>query len=89
MQMCVDFMYHNKACLKYSYPYPEIEQKLESLGGFRWKCFLDTYKGYHQVKMAIEDEDKTTFQTEKGTFCNTKILIELRNAGVHISEIGG
>ena len=58
MRMCVDFTDLNKACLKDSYPLPEIEQKIESLGGFKWKSFLDAYKGYHQVRMEKSDEDK-------------------------------
>ncbi|GJY94690.1 hypothetical protein Tco_0511051 [Tanacetum coccineum] len=47
------------------YPPPEIDQKIESLDGFRYKFFLDAYKGYHQIRMAEEDEEKTTFYMEK------------------------
>ena len=79
--MCVDFADLNKACPKDSYPLPEIEQKIESLGGFKWKSFLDAYKGYHQVQMAKSDEDKTAFHTEKGTYCYIKMPFGLRNAG--------
>ena len=81
MRMCVDFKDLNKACPKDSYPLPEIEQKIESLGGYKWKSFLDAYKGYHQVQMAKEDEGKTAFHTEKGTFCYIKMPFGLRNAG--------
>ncbi|XP_071695423.1 uncharacterized protein [Rutidosis leptorrhynchoides] len=45
--MCVDFKHINKACPKDNYPLPEIDWKVESLAGFRFKCFLDVYKGYH------------------------------------------
>nr|KAJ0214088.1 hypothetical protein LSAT_V11C400203700 [Lactuca sativa] len=79
--MYVDFTDLNKACPKDNYPLPEIEQKIESLGGYRWKSFLDTYKGYHQVKMTKVDEDKKPFHTEKGTFCYTKMPFELRSIG--------
>ncbi|GJU38164.1 reverse transcriptase domain-containing protein [Tanacetum coccineum] len=34
-------------------------------GGVSLKCFLDAYKGYHQVQMAEEDEEKTTFYTDQ------------------------
>lgn len=37
--------------------------------------------GYHQILMAEDDEDITTFDTKKGTFCYTKIPFRLRNAG--------
>ncbi|GJX31178.1 reverse transcriptase domain-containing protein [Tanacetum coccineum] len=60
-RMCVDFADINKACPKDCYPLPEIDYKVESLSGFRLKCFLDAYKGYHLIQMAIEDEDKIAF----------------------------
>ncbi|GJR80080.1 reverse transcriptase domain-containing protein [Tanacetum coccineum] len=59
-RMCVDFKDLNKACPKDGYPLPEIDWKVESLCGFPFKCFLDAYKGYHQIQMAEEDEEKTT-----------------------------
>ncbi|GKC40395.1 reverse transcriptase domain-containing protein, partial [Tanacetum coccineum] len=69
-RMCIDFTSLNKACPKDSYLLPEIDYKIESLDGFRFKCFLDAYKGYHQIRMAEEDEDKTTFHTEHGINCH-------------------
>ncbi|XP_071694575.1 uncharacterized protein [Rutidosis leptorrhynchoides] len=54
----------NKACPKDNYPLPEIDWKVESLSGFRFKCFLDAYKGYHQIQMAEADEEKTAFHTD-------------------------
>ncbi|GKE41681.1 hypothetical protein Tco_1468965 [Tanacetum coccineum] len=56
--MCVNFKDLNKACLKGGYPLPEIDWKVESLCGFPFKCFLDAYKGYHQIQMVKEDEVK-------------------------------
>ena len=85
--MCVDFKDLNKACPKDSYPLPEIEQKVEALVGYKWKCFLDAYKGYHQVQMAAEDEDATAFHTERGTFCYTKMPFGLRNAGATYQRV--
>ncbi|GJU86073.1 reverse transcriptase domain-containing protein [Tanacetum coccineum] len=80
-RMCVDFKDLNKACPKYSYPLPEIDWKVESLCGFPFKCFLDAYKGYRQIQMAKEDEEKTAFITSQGIFCYTKMPFGLRNAG--------
>ncbi|GJS97288.1 reverse transcriptase domain-containing protein [Tanacetum coccineum] len=36
--------------------------------------------GYHQVQMADEDEEKTAFYTDQGTYCYTKMSIGLKNA---------
>ncbi|GJV65900.1 reverse transcriptase domain-containing protein [Tanacetum coccineum] len=80
-RMCVDFKDLNKACPKDGYPLPEIDWKVESLCGFPFKCFLDAYKGYHQIQMAKEDEEKIAFITNQGIFCYTKMPFGLRNAG--------
>ncbi|XP_071727984.1 uncharacterized protein [Rutidosis leptorrhynchoides] len=80
-RMCVDFTNINKACPKDCYPLPEIDWKMESLNGYKFKCFLDTYKGYHQIQMAKEDEEKTSFYTSKGIFCYQKMPFGLKNAG--------
>nr|GEY14709.1 reverse transcriptase domain-containing protein [Tanacetum cinerariifolium] len=37
--------------------------------------------GYHQIKMAKEDEEKTTFITSQGIFCYSKMPFGLRNVG--------
>ncbi|GJZ27783.1 reverse transcriptase domain-containing protein, partial [Tanacetum coccineum] len=80
-RMCVNFTDINKACPKDCYPLPEIDFKVESLLGFRLKCFLDAYKGYHQIQMAEEDEDKTTFFAGEGVYCYQKMPFGLKNAG--------
>ncbi|GJS48994.1 reverse transcriptase domain-containing protein [Tanacetum coccineum] len=80
-RMCVDFKDLNKACPKDGYPLPEIDWKVESLCRFPFKCFMDAYKGYHQIQMAEEDKEKTAFITSQGIFCYTKMPFGLRNAG--------
>ncbi|GJW15876.1 reverse transcriptase domain-containing protein [Tanacetum coccineum] len=77
----VDFKDLNNACPKDCYPLPEIDWKVESLCGYSFKCFLDAYKGYHQIKMAKEDEEKTAFITSQGIFCYSKMPFGLKNAG--------
>ncbi|GKA01741.1 hypothetical protein Tco_0674406 [Tanacetum coccineum] len=49
--------------------------------GFSTSVFLDAYKGYHQIQMAREDEEKTAFYTEQGTYCYLKMPFGLKNAG--------
>nr|GFA03895.1 reverse transcriptase domain-containing protein [Tanacetum cinerariifolium] len=48
--------------------------------GFQYKCFLDAYKGYHQIQMTKKDEEKTAFHTEERVFCYTKMPFGLKNA---------
>ncbi|GJW10703.1 reverse transcriptase domain-containing protein [Tanacetum coccineum] len=79
-RMCVDFTDLNKACPQDCYPLLEIDWKVESLYGYPFKCFLDVYKGYHQIQMAESDEEKTTFHTSQGVYCYTKMPFGLKNA---------
>ncbi|KAJ0801818.1 putative nucleotidyltransferase, Ribonuclease H [Helianthus annuus] len=80
-RMCVDYTDLNKACPNDCYSLSKIDKKIDSLAPYRWKFFLDCYKGYHQVQMKLEDEDKTTFRTDLGIFCYTKMPFGLKNAG--------
>ncbi|GJT76660.1 hypothetical protein Tco_1043385 [Tanacetum coccineum] len=78
-KLCVDFTYINKACPKDCYPLPETDQKVESFSAFGLKCFLDAYKGYHQIQMAKGDEEKTSFFTRKRVFCYRRMPFGLKN----------
>ncbi|GJX89955.1 reverse transcriptase domain-containing protein [Tanacetum coccineum] len=80
-RMCVDFTDLNKACPQDCYPLPEIDWKIESLCDYPFKCFLDAYKGYHQIQMAEKDEEKTAFHTPQGVYCYTKMPFGLKNTG--------
>nr|GEU55937.1 reverse transcriptase domain-containing protein [Tanacetum cinerariifolium] len=63
------------------YPLLKIDWKVESLYGYLFKCFLDAYKGYHQIHMAKLNEEKMAFHTSQGVYCYTKIPFGLKNAG--------
>nr|GEX08848.1 reverse transcriptase domain-containing protein [Tanacetum cinerariifolium] len=64
--MYVDFTDLNMACPQDCYPMSKIDWKVESLYGYSFKCFLDAYKGYHQIQLVDTDEEKTTFHTGQG-----------------------
>ncbi|GJZ22268.1 hypothetical protein Tco_0559307 [Tanacetum coccineum] len=85
-RMCVDFTDLNKACPQDCYPLPEINWKVESLCGYPFKCFLDAYKGYHQIQMAESDEEKTSFQTSQGVYCYQKCPSASRTLVPHTSD---
>nr|GEY37384.1 reverse transcriptase domain-containing protein [Tanacetum cinerariifolium] len=63
------------------YPLPETDGKVESLCNYPFKCFLDAYRGYHQIQLAESDEEKTAFHTDQGVYCYTKMPSGLKNAG--------
>nr|ABA99771.1 retrotransposon protein, putative, unclassified [Oryza sativa Japonica Group] len=81
LRMCIDYTDLNKACPKDPYPLPRIDQIVDSTAGCDLLCFLDAYSGYHQIRMAREDEEKTIFITPIGTYCYTTMPFGLKNAG--------
>jgi hypothetical protein len=41
---------------------------------------LDAYTGYNQIKLKVEDEEKTAFITLYGVFCYQVMPFSLKNA---------
>src|ERR1043165_7549867 len=79
--MCIDYTNLNKAFPKDPFALPRIDQIIDSTAGCELLCFLDAYSGYHQIKMALEDQEKTAFITSFGIFCYTSMPFGLKNAG--------
>jgi hypothetical protein len=80
-RMCIDYTSLNKACPKDEYPLPRICQIVDSTASCELLSFLDAYSGYHQISLAIDNEEKTTFITPFGIFCYTKMAFRLKNGG--------
>nr|GEV92928.1 hypothetical protein [Tanacetum cinerariifolium] len=53
----------------------------------KYKCFLDAYKGYHQIQMTKKDEEKMAFHTDERVFCYTKMPFGLKNAGATYQKL--
>jgi hypothetical protein len=79
--MCIDYMSLNKTCPKDEYPLPRICQIVDSTVTCELLSFLDTYSNYHQISLATDDEEKTSFITPFGIFYYTKMALELKNRG--------
>ena len=80
-RMCVDFMDLNRACPKDSFPLPKIDQLMDSTAGHKLLMFMDTFSGYNQIRMAEEDQEKTSFITSQGLYCYKVMPFGLKNAG--------
>jgi hypothetical protein len=79
--MYIDYTSLNKACPKDEYPLPRIRQIIDSTTPCELLSFLDAYSGYHQISLAIDDEEKIVFITSFGIFCYTKMAFGLKNGG--------
>ena len=64
-RICVDFTDLNKACLKDSFPLPQIDQLVDSTAGHKLMTFMDAFLGYNQIVMDEDNQEKTSFITSK------------------------
>jgi hypothetical protein len=83
----VDFTSLNKACPKDPYPLPRIDQIVDSTTGCDLLCFLDAFSGYHQIKMAKEDEEKTALITPCRVYCDVCMPFGLKNIGANFQRL--
>jgi hypothetical protein len=79
--MCVDFTDLNKACPKDSFPLPRIDLLVDSTSGHQLLSFMDAFSGYNQIQMAEEDQEKTSFITNRSLYCYKVMPFGLKNAG--------
>ncbi|GKV32500.1 hypothetical protein SLEP1_g41100 [Rubroshorea leprosula] len=80
-QMCIDYTNLNQACPKDCYPMPSIDKLVEAASGNERLSLLDAYSEYHQVPMALEDEEKTSFYAGDEIYCYVMMPFGLKNAG--------
>jgi hypothetical protein len=79
-RVCVDYTSLNKHCPKDPFPLPRIDQIIDSTAGCARLSFLDVYSGYDQIKLKVEDKEKTAFITQYGVFCYQVMPFGLKNA---------
>ena len=66
--MCVGFTNLNKACPKNPFPMPRIDQLVDATVGHPRMSFLDSFQGYHQIPLVLDDQKKTVFVTPIGNY---------------------
>ncbi|KAL0552168.1 hypothetical protein IC582_011265 [Cucumis melo] len=58
-----------------------MEIMIDATAGHEALSFMDGSSGYNQIRMALEDEEKTAFRTPKGIYCYKVMPFGLKNAG--------
>ena len=79
--MCVDYRDLNRASPKDNFPLPHIDTLVDNTAKHSLFSFMDGFSDYNQIKMALEEMEKTTFMTMWGTFCYKVMPFGLNNAG--------
>ena len=64
----VDFTDLNRACFKDSYPFPWIDNLVDSTAKHQLLSFMDAFSGYNQIKMKEANQEMTSFVTNQGLF---------------------
>ncbi|KAJ9544839.1 hypothetical protein OSB04_024546 [Centaurea solstitialis] len=80
-RVCIDFMDLNNVCPKDPFPLPHIDAMVDATAGHELLTFMDPYSGYNQILMHTDDQERTTFMTDKGIYCYKVMPFGLNNAG--------
>ena len=80
LRMCVDWRMLNSKTLRSAFPLSGVDDLLDKLHGTCVYSSLDLMSGYHQVRIAPEDQDKTAFRTPFGLYKYKVLPFGLVNA---------
>ena len=60
---------------------PRIDKLVDATIGHPWMSFLDAFQGYHQIPLALNDQEKTAFVTPTGNYHYKVMHFGFKNAG--------
>ena len=60
---------------------PRIDQLMDATAGHHRMSFLDAFQGYHQIPLALKDQEKTAFVRPTGNYHYKVMPFGLKNAG--------
>lgn len=85
--MFIDYSDLNKACPKYFYPLPNINQLIDATAGHEMLSFMDIFSGYNQIIIDSQDWEKTALITHRGVFGFRNIPFGLINVGATFQQM--
>ena len=60
---------------------PRIDQLVDATVGHPYMSFLDAFQGYHQIPLALDDQEKIAFVTPIENYHYKVMPFGLKNAG--------
>ena len=87
LRICVDFRELNKVTLTDPFLTPYADEILNEVAAHECYSFTDGFSVYNQVPIAKEDQKKTTFVCEFGSFAYKFMPFGLKNAPTVFSRI--
>ncbi|GFV98197.1 retrovirus-related Pol polyprotein from transposon 17.6 [Trichonephila clavipes] len=79
-RLCIDYRKLNEITVADTYPLPRMDDLLHQAKLTPFISTLDLRAGYHQVKVHVEDQDKTAFVCPFGTYRYLRMPYGLRNS---------
>ncbi|GLJ36902.1 hypothetical protein SUGI_0745920 [Cryptomeria japonica] len=80
IRICTNFRDVNKSCPKDDFPLPSIDIIVDLTAGHAMLSLMDNFSRYNQIKIAPEDQDRTTFTYPWGTYYWNVMPFGLKNA---------
>ena len=81
LKCCIDYRQLNAVTKKDVYPLPRIDDCLDAMSSAAWFSTFDLRSSYHQIPVAPQDRDKTTFICPRGMYRYRTMPFGLCNAG--------
>ena len=66
---------------------PKIDQLVDATFGHPRMSFLDAFQGYHQIALAVEDQEKMAFISPNTNYHYTVIPFGLKNVGATYQQM--
>jgi hypothetical protein len=80
LHLVTDMRQANEANERERFPIPTTEEILDKLNGSACYSKLDLKWGYHQIELALESREITTFSTHFGIFGYTRLMFDMNCA---------